>query len=122
MDLLFQMQAIIWPKSIGVIRNIFQKLETLKLNKFYFECVILFKNSILRSTILYACETYYNLVESEIRQLKRIEESFMRQALNTSRSCPISQIYLESNQYPLRFEIMKSRILFLKYILSQKED
>ena len=109
-------------KSIGVVRKIFQKLKSFKLNKYYFECVILFKNSILRPTLLYACETYYDLVESEVRQLERIEESYLRLAFNTSRSCPISQLYLETNQYPLRFEIMKYRILFLKYICSQNED
>ena len=45
----------------------------------------------------------------------------MRYVFNTSRSCPISQLYLESSEYPIRFEIMKSRILFLKYILNQEK-
>ena len=55
-------------KSKGIIRRIFSKLESLHLKQYYFECAIVFMNTMLRSSILYACETYYNLKEGEIRQ------------------------------------------------------
>ena len=44
----------------------------------------------------------------------------MIQLLNTEKGCPRSQIYLECGLYPLRFEIMKMKILLFQYIL--KED
>ena len=78
--------------------------------------------SLLRSSILYACETYYNLKESEVRQLERIEEEFLRELLKTSRGCPLSQLYLEVGLIPAKFEIIKIRLLFLKYILNQKQE
>ena len=109
-------------KSIGVIRKIFSKLNKLKLQKYYFECGVIFLNVTLRSSILYACETYYELKESEIRQLERIEESYMRQLLKTTKGCPITQIYLDLGQIPARFYIYKMRLLFLKHILNQKSD
>ena len=46
-------------KSIGTIKSIFGKLKSLNLQKYFFECSILFKNSMLRTSILYASETYY---------------------------------------------------------------
>ena len=73
----------------------------------------------LRSSILYASETYYNLKETEIRVLERIEENFLRQLLKTSRGCPISQIYLETGHTPARFEIFRKPCLFLKNILNE---
>ena len=45
------------------------------MRKYYFECGMLFMNVMLRSSILYASETYYNLKENEIRQLERVEEN-----------------------------------------------
>ena len=63
-------------KSIGIIRKIFNKLESLNLKQYYFECALIFLNVMLRSSILYACETYYDLKELEICQLERIEEIF----------------------------------------------
>ena len=73
----------------------------------------------LRSSILYACETYYNLKETEVRQIERIEECFLRKILKTTKGCPITQMYLETGHVPARFEIKKIRLLFLQYILKE---
>ena len=109
-------------KSIWIIRKIFTRLESLNLRKYYFECALIFLNVMLRSSILYACKSYYNLKETEIRQIERIEEGFLRQLFKTSKGCPISQLYLEAGHTPARFHIFQSRLLFLKYILHEKPD
>ena len=109
-------------KSIGVIRRIINKLNSLNLRKYYFECAMIFLNVMLRGSILYACEVYYNLKETELRQIERIEENLMRQILKTSKGCPITQLYLELGQIPARFVIQKLRLLYLKYILQQGEE
>ena len=79
-------------KSIGTIKTIFSKLKSLNLRKYYFECGMIFLNIMLRSSILYGSETYYNLKENELRALERIEESFMRQLFSTTKGCPIVSI------------------------------
>jgi hypothetical protein len=76
----------------------------------------------LRPSILYAADMYYNLKESELRQLERIEEEFLRKIFKTTRGCPISQLYLEIGHIPARFEVQKMRLLYLKYILEEKEE
>ena len=38
------------------------------------------------------------------------------------KGCPITQLYLEVCQRPAQFEIQKTRLLYLKYILEQNED
>ena len=109
-------------KSIGVIRSIMQKLDALKLQTYYFECALIFMNVMLRGSILYASETYYNLTESQLRNIERIEEGYLRQILNTTRGSPIIQLYLETGQFPARFQIKKSRLLFLKCILKEDQE
>ena len=109
-------------KSIGTIRQIFHKLESLKLGKYYFEVGIIFLKVMLRASILYACETYYHLKENEIRHLERIEESYMRKLVKTSKGCPIIQLYLELGIIPARFDIIKQRLFFLKHILNQETE
>ena len=54
--------------------NELKKKKSLTLQKYYFECGIIFMNVMLRSSILYACETYYNFKENELRHIERIEE------------------------------------------------
>ena len=109
-------------KSIGVIRKIFDKLSSLNLKQYYFECAMLLMNVMLRGSILYASDMYYNLKEHEMRQIERIEEGYLRKIFKTTKGCPIVQLYLSVGQYPARFEIQKLRLLYLKYILEQNED
>ena len=68
-------------KSVGIIRTIINRLESFHLQKYYFECALIFMNAMLRGSILYGCETYYNLKEKELRQIEHIEEGYMRQIL-----------------------------------------
>ena len=58
---------MIKKKSIGVIRKIFNKLNGLTLQKYYFECSMIFLNVMLQPSIVYGCDMFYNMKESEIR-------------------------------------------------------
>ena len=109
-------------KSIGVIRKIHSKLQSLNLKQYYFECAVILMNVILRATILYAADMYYSLKETEYRQIERIEEDYMRKIMKTTKGCPITNLYLELGHIPARFEIIKMRLLYMKYILEQPED
>jgi hypothetical protein len=109
-------------KSKGIIRKIFNRINGLNLRKCYFQSAMVLMNAMLRSSILYACETYYNLKDGEIRQIGRIEEGFLREVLKTSRGCPIKQIYMEVCQIPARFEIIRILHLYLKYILNKNKE
>ena len=57
-----------------------------------------------------------------MRQLERIEEDFMRNLIKTTKGCPIIQLYIEFGQIPARFEVMKLRLFFLKYILNKDSE
>ena len=46
---------MIKKKSIGVIKKIFNRLNSLTLQKYYFECSMIFLNVMLRPSILYGC-------------------------------------------------------------------
>ena len=109
-------------KSIGIVRTTITKLNSLNLKQYYFECSIIMMNVMIRSSILYASDMYYQLKETELRQLERIEESYLRQVLNTTKGCPINQLYLSVGHYPARFEIQKMRLLYLKYILHENKE
>ena len=47
-------------KSLGVIRKIFNKLNSLNLKQYYYECAFILMNVMLRGSCLYASEMYYN--------------------------------------------------------------
>ena len=73
-------------KAIGVVKTALNKLNSLNLKLYYFECSTIFLNVLVRSIPLYASELYYQLKENEVRQLERIEEQFMRRLKNAGRN------------------------------------
>ena len=75
----------------------------------------------LRGSILYSVETYYNLKEDEIRTIEKIEESYMRNLLGTKNGCNLALLYIELGHQPARFQIYKMQILYLHHILNQNE-
>ena len=109
-------------KAFGVSRKILTKLKSLNLKQYFFECSVILMNAVLRGSILYAADMYYNIKETEYRQIERIEEEYMRKVLRTTKGCPIISLYLALGQTPARFQIMKMRLLFLKYILEQQDE
>ena len=109
-------------KSIGNIKKIMNKLNSLNLMNYYFECSLVFLKVMLRPGNLYASKTYYCFSEMQIRHIERIEEGYLRQILKTTKGCPIVQMYLEVGLVPARFEIQRSRLLWLKTILEQNEN
>ena len=48
-------------KSIGVVRKLINRLNSLHLRDYFFECSIILLNSMLKGSISYASETYYKL-------------------------------------------------------------
>ena len=109
-------------KAIGIKKTIISSLTSLNLGRYYFECAIIRMKVLLRKSILYSAETYYNLKEDEIRDIEKIEEDFIRSVVGTERGCPISQLYLQFGLYPARFDLMKTQVLFFHYILNQDEN
>ena len=91
------------------------------LGKYTFECGMIYFNSLLRSSILFAAETMYNVKEKEFREIERVEEDLLRKYFNTFKGCPIYMLYLESGVIPARFAIKRMKLVFFRYILTQKE-
>ena len=71
---------------------------------------------------MFAAEAMYDIKEKEFRHIERIEEDMLRRIFKTGRGCAIYQLYLEAGQLPARFVIKKMKLIFLHYILSQREE
>ena len=87
-----------------------------------FESSLIYLNSLHRGSALYASETYYNLSETDLRNIESPEEDCMRQICSVDRTCPPYLMYLELGQYPARFQIYKLKLNYLLDILNQKES
>ena len=83
---------------------------------------MIYLNSLLLSSILFAVEAMYNLKENEVRLIKRIEENLLRKIFNTGKGCSIYQLYFESGHLPARMQIKRMKLVFFEYILKQNDS
>ena len=69
-------------------------------------------------------EAMYNISESEMREIEKIEESQMRNIfkVETGIQVPIHLMYLDGGQVPARYIVKRFELNFLQYIMHQKES
>ena len=73
--------------AIGIKKDIEYRVKGL--GKYTLEGGMVYINSLLRSSILFAAETMYNIKEIEYRLIEKIEEDMLRRFFETGPGCPI---------------------------------
>ena len=66
----------------------------------------------------------YNISQSEMREIEKIEESQMRNIfkVKTGIQVPIHLMYLDGGQVPARYTVKRFKLNFLPYIMHQKKS
>ena len=109
-------------KGLGVITQITQILDTVMFGKYYFEVAMVLRSSLLLSSLLLNSEAWVNLSDSDVRALERTDELLLAKILESDSNTSNTFKYLELGIYPLRFEIMKRKLIYLQYILQQDKQ
>ena len=89
--------------------------------KYYFEVALVLRSSLLLSSLLLNSEAWVNLSDKNIRGLEQTDEILLSRILESDANTSNIFKYLELGILPVRFEIIKRKILFLQYILQQEE-
>jgi hypothetical protein len=108
-------------KSLGTINQIMQILESTFYGKYYFEVALVLRSSLLLSSLLLNSEAWVNLTDKNIRALEQTDEILLTKILGCDSNTSNVFKYLELGIYPVRFELMKRKILFLHYLLQQEK-
>ena len=109
-------------KGLGKINEIMKILQSLFLGKYHYEVALVLRSSLLLSSLLLNSEAWVNLTESNIRRLEQTDEILLSKILGCDSNTSNVFKYLELGIYPVRFEIMKRKVLFLQYILQQEDS
>ena len=107
-------------KGIGIIKQIMNMLESTCYGPHVLAVALLFRKAFLINGILTNSETWYGLKDEDIELLEQVDEMYLRKILEAGRSCPKEMLYLETGSWPIRFIIMSRRLMFLHYILNEK--
>ena len=80
------------------------------------------RSSLFLSSLLLNSEAWVNLSDQEIRSLEQSDEILISKILDATTNTSNAFKYLELGIYPLKFEIMKRKIIFLQYLLQQDKS
>ena len=97
------------------------KLNELCLGKWHYEVAMVFRNSLLLSTLLTNTESWYSLTLKDVSELEKVDEALLRGILEAPAKTPIEALYLELGATPIKFLLMIRRINYLHHILMQEE-
>ena len=109
-------------KGLGIITQITHILDSVLFGKNYFEVAMVLRASLLLSSLLLNSEAWVNLTDRDIRELEKTDEILLSKILECEANTSNTFKYLELGIVPIRFEIMKRKIIFLQYILKQDKE
>ena len=95
-------------------------LDNMCLGPYMFQKAVVLRDSMLVGTLLTNSEAWFNVTELELRQLEQVDKCLWCNILEVARTVPYDLVCLELGLEPLRFIIMRRRLLYLQYILKQK--
>ena len=76
----------------------------------------------LVGTLLSCSEAWYNVSEAELGQIEQVDKSLLCYLLEVARTVPYDLLCLELGVEPLRFIIMRRRLVYLQHVLKQNES
>ena len=109
-------------KSVGINKQILTMMNDWCFGPFHFEVAVIFRESMLLSSILTNCEAWYRVKEQEVVILERCDENLLRMFFEAPATTPKCMLYLETGTKPIQFLIMKKRLMFLWYMLNEDEN
>ena len=108
-------------RGFGTVKDICSMLDNMCLGPYMVQKAVVLRNSMLVGTLLTCSEAWYNVSEAELGQLEQVDKSLWTSILEVARTVPYDLVCLELGVEPLRFIIMSRRLIYLQFILKQKE-
>ena len=110
-----------WEKALGYSATCQAMALEMSLGNQLYAIAKLVHMSIFVNGTLVNTETWPHFTTERVEAFERIEQNFFRKILKAHSKTPIEAIYLELGVLPLRFHIMKKRILYLHDIMNRED-
>ena len=109
-------------KGLNAGKTIVQILDEVCFGPYTTEVFLILRNSLMLSTLLSNGESWYRVTKENIESLESVDTQIIRQQFKLHSKTPTPYLYLDLGLVPVRFLLMKRRILFLWWITNQSED
>ena len=111
-----------YNKGIGKVNEIMSMLQEVSFGPHYFQMAMLFRSSILLSSILCNAEVLYGVTKSHVEKLEQADRTFFRRLFEVPNCTTIEAFHLETSTIPIRYLLMKKRLNYYWDILQLDES
>ena len=109
-------------KGIGICSQVTGIVNGLSLGNYYFKIGFFLREVMLINGILTNSEVWSPLNDSQIDVLQNVDLILLKKLTNGHSKTAKEAFYLETGSLPLKYVIMKRRLMYLHTILSRPED
>ena len=109
-------------KGLGVINQIMQILESTFFVKYHFEVAMVLRESLFLSFLLLNSEALVNYTDKDVIKLEQCDEILLSRILECDANTSNALKYCDLGVLPIRYTIMKRKIVFLQYILKEEKQ
>jgi hypothetical protein len=109
-------------KGLGTSKDNKKILDRSCFGPYLLPKAVVLRDSIMVSTLLSCSEVWYGVTEDDLGRLEQVDKGFWCSLLEIARTVPYELLCLEVGVVPLRFIIMRRRLVYLHRILKEKES
>ena len=109
-------------KGQGIINDIMTILDHIYFGTYFIEALLLLRQSLLITVFPHDIEIVYNLSNNDIKRLESLDFQLVRRALACSSKVSKAIMMLELAICPLRFHIMKRRLMYCHFLLTTNDN
>ena len=109
-------------KGLGICSQITGIVNGLSLGNYYFKIGFFLREAMLLNGILTNSEVWYPIKDSQLEILENIDLILLKKLTNAHSKTAKEAFYLEAGILPLKFVVMKRRLMFLHTILCRSDD
>ena len=106
-------------RGISAGNAIIEILNETVFGNYDFEVFVVLRNSLLLSTLISNGESWNNIMTKHIQDLEQTDERIMCKKFELHPKTSRTFLYLETGTMPVRYLLMRRRLMYLQYLLQQ---
>ena len=104
------------------ISDILSMLKVVGIGGHYMRVALVLRDSMLKSKLLLNSGIWHGLTNVQVNRLENIDKSYLRTVLKSHSKVAIECLFFETGKKPLKYEIMRNRLMYWWKILHVEEN
>jgi hypothetical protein len=103
------------------ISNLLSILKEIGFGSYYVKIGLIYRDAILKPKLLLNSEVWHGLTQQQVSVLEAVDRTYLRTILSSHSNVAIECLHFETGTMPLKYDLMKRKLMYLWKILHVEE-